>query len=67
MTLRFTGIRGRPKDPADPRSFKTRKGAVGGWREELGPEAAARIEAWLRARGPLPFGYALDPAATATV
>jgi hypothetical protein len=58
--LGFTGIRGRPKDALNPASFKTRKGSVGGWREELG-EAATRIEAWLRARGPLPFGYGLDP------
>lgn len=58
--LGFIGIRGRPKDAANPASFKTRKGSIGGWREELGG-AAARIEAWLRARGPLPFGYGLDP------
>ncbi len=61
--LRFAGIRARPRDPSDPRSFKTRKGVVGGWRGELGPEAAARVETWLRARGPLPFGYAVEPAA----
>ncbi len=60
--LGFTGIRGRPRDPEDPRSFKTRKGAVGGWRAELGPEAVARIEAGLRARGRLPFGYVLEAA-----
>jgi hypothetical protein len=63
--LAFHGIRARPRDPADPRSFKTRKGMVGGWRAELGPEAAARIEAWLGARGPLPFGYTLEATPTA--
>lgn len=57
--LRFAGIRGRPKDATNPESFKTRKGSVGGWREELG-EAAARVEAYLRASGPLPFGYDLE-------
>lgn len=60
--LRFTGIRGRPRDAANPASFKTRKGSVGGWREELGPEAAARVEAWLRDQEPLPFGYRVGPA-----
>lgn len=57
--LAFTGIRGRPRDPSDPRSFKTRKGAIGGWREELGPEGAAAVDALLLARGRLPFDYPL--------
>lgn len=57
--LAFTGIRGRPRDPSDPRSFKTRKGSIGGWREELGPEGAAAVDAMLLARGRLPFDYPL--------
>jgi len=36
-----------PGDPADPDSFKTREGRVGGWRSHFGPADAAFAEALL--------------------
>lgn len=58
--LKFAGIRGRPGDERNPASFKTRKGKVGGWRDELAPDEQARVRAALEPLAPLPFGYALD-------
>lgn len=58
--LNFAGIRGRPGDAANPQSFKTRKGKVGGWRDEFSADEIDRIDAYLASRSPLPFGYRLD-------
>lgn len=54
--LAFLGRRMKPGS-SDPQSFKTRRGKVGGWRDEFPPEQLARIEAWLAQQSPLPFGY----------
>jgi len=55
----FLGRRMRPGS-ADPQSFKTRRGKVGGWRDSFGAEEIAVIEAWVGARGGLPFGYRIE-------
>jgi hypothetical protein len=43
------GTRLAPADPADPDSFKTRRGTIGGWREHFGPEDAAFADSVLAA------------------
>lgn len=55
----FLGRRMRPGS-ADPQSFKTRRGKVGGWRDSFSPDEIAAIEAWVRSRGSLPFGYRIE-------
>jgi len=44
-----------PKD--DPNSMHVRKGVVGGYKDELAPEDAARFEAQIRSEMPLIYGY----------
>lgn len=41
----FESFRLRPADAADPDSFKVRRGRVGGYRDELTPEQADRLDA----------------------
>jgi len=47
----------RPGDPRDPRSFKVREGRSGGYRQVLGADLLARIEARIAARLDPRFGY----------
>ncbi|SNB69724.1 Sulfotransferase domain-containing protein [Arboricoccus pini] len=54
--IAFAGRRMKPGS-SDPQSFKTRRGKVGGWRDEFTPDQIATIEAWLAGQAPLPFGY----------
>jgi hypothetical protein len=54
--LGFMGRRMKPGS-TDPQSFKTRRGKVGGWRDEFTPQQIGEVEAWLRTHAPLPFGY----------
>ncbi len=53
----FTSDKLRPGDPADPQSFKVRKGRVGGYREHFDAEQLARIDALLAAADLEAFGY----------
>ena len=58
----------RPGDPARPNSFKVRRGRVGGYRDDLGPESIAYVDAAVARLDPF-YGYgptaALTPAAEA--
>jgi hypothetical protein len=47
----------RPGDPADPQSFKVRKGKVGGYREHFSAAELARIDALVAAADLGAFGY----------
>jgi hypothetical protein len=48
----------RPTRPGDVGTYKTRRGMVGGFRDELGPEVVARLDARLAASpGARRFGY----------
>jgi hypothetical protein len=42
---------------ADPNALHVRKGVVGGYKDELAPEDAARFEAQIRSEMPLIYGY----------
>jgi hypothetical protein len=53
----FTSDKLRPGDPANPRSFKVRKGKVGGYREHFSPAELARIDALVAAADLRAFGY----------
>ena len=46
----------RPGDPARPDSFKVRRGQVGGYRNDLGPEAIAYVDAAVARLDPF-YGY----------
>ena len=52
----------RPRNAADPASFKTRKGKVGGYRDELQPDTIRACQAEV-ARHDLPQALPSDPAA----
>lgn len=47
----------RPGNPDDPRSFKTRRGASGGWREEVPAGLQAALEEAIAGRLDPRFGY----------
>lgn len=47
----------RPGDPADPRSFKIRRGTSGGWRGEVPRELQAALEEAIAGRLDPRFGY----------
>lgn len=53
----FTSSRLRPARKSDDRSGKVRSGTSGGYRAELSPEAAARIDAYVRDNLDPRFGY----------
>ena len=54
----------RPGDAADPSSFKTRRGKVGGWRDYLTPEQAQSLDQLVAGRLSPLYGYG-GPAANA--
>jgi hypothetical protein len=62
----FSDMRLRPGDPARPDSFKVRRGQVGGYRGDLGPESIAYVDAAVARLDPF-YGYGptagLTPAA----
>jgi len=47
----------RPGNPADPRSFKIRRGASGGWRHEIPERLQAELEEVIEERLDPRFGY----------
>ena len=53
----FTSEKLRPGDPADPQSFKVRKGKVGGYREHFSAAELARIDALVADADLRAFGY----------
>ena len=53
----FRSGRLRPGDPGDPDSFKVRRGRVGGWRDYLTAEQAARVDDLVAARLDPALGY----------
>lgn len=55
----------RPGDPARPDSFKVRRGQVGGYRNDLGPESIAYVDAAVARLDPF-FGYVPTVALSAT-
>jgi hypothetical protein len=57
----------RPGDPADPQSFKVRKGKVGGYREHFTSEELVRIDQQLTKAELHRFGYTADPNRSETV
>jgi hypothetical protein len=52
----FGDMRLRPGDPARPDSFKVRRGQVGGYRGDLGPESIAYVDAAVARLDPF-YGY----------
>ncbi|MCS6778183.1 MAG: sulfotransferase domain-containing protein [Geminicoccaceae bacterium] len=54
------------RDPADPASFKVRKGKIGGYRDELPAEVAARLDRLVAERLDASLGYAAAPDASRT-
>ena len=52
----FDDIRLRPGDPARPDSFKVRRGKVGGYVDDLGPESVAFVDAAVAHLDPF-YGY----------
>jgi hypothetical protein len=46
-----------PGRPGDENSYKTRRGVVGGYRDELSPERIARLDAQMAGSGVDRFGY----------
>jgi hypothetical protein len=52
----FEDQRLRPGDPSRPDSFKVRRGRVGGYREDLGPESIAYVDAAVARLDPF-YGY----------
>mgnify|MGYP000312526919 CR=1 FL=1 len=50
------------RDPADPASFKVRRGKVGGYRDELPAEIVARLDRLVEERLDPSLGYAGTPA-----
>ena len=58
----FASDRLRPADPANPDSFKVRRGKVGGFRDYFTPEEQARMSAMLAEAKLDGFGYLPDPA-----
>ncbi len=52
----FSDMRLRPGDPARPDSFKVRRGKVGGYRDDLGPESIAFVDAAVARLDPF-YGY----------
>lgn len=57
----FEDMRLRPGDPSRPDSFKVRRGRVGGYRDDLGPDEIAFVDAAVARLDPF-YGY--GPAAT---
>ncbi len=53
-----------PVDPAEPDSFKVRRGKIGGYRDELAPEDAAWAEALLERLAAAGVAWARDPASS---
>ena len=56
-TFWLSGGRMRPRDRKNPQSFKTRRGKVGGYRDELSPDQIARLDAKMAAALPAYYGY----------
>jgi hypothetical protein len=56
----FENMRLRPGDPSRPDSFKVRRGRVGGYREDLGPESIAYVDAAVARLDPF-YGYGPTP------
>jgi hypothetical protein len=54
------------RDPADPASFKVRRGKVGGYRDELPGEVVARLDRLVTERLDPSLGYALPPTGSRT-
>src|SRR5690606_21250923 len=54
---RFAGADLRPTDVADEQSFKTRRGVVGGYRDELPPDVVAALDALVAEHLAPAFGY----------
>jgi hypothetical protein len=54
----------RAADPGDPKSFKVRKGEVGGYREHFNKAQLDRIDAMLAAADLQAFGYSADASGT---
>jgi hypothetical protein len=52
----YSDTRLSPGDPARPDSFKVRRGRVGGYRDDLGPEAIAYVDAAVARLDPF-YGY----------
>jgi len=50
----------RPRDPAEPRSFKTREGRIGSWQEEVPEALQAELTAMLEAQLDPRFGYGVS-------
>ena len=53
----LSGLRLRPGDRSDPRSYKVRRAKVGGWRDYFDDQQARAIDGLLDARPKPPFGY----------
>ncbi|MCB1884202.1 MAG: sulfotransferase domain-containing protein [Geminicoccaceae bacterium] len=58
----LAGTRMRAKDEGNPDSFKVRRAKVGGWRDYLSEDEAARVEALIAATLLPGFGYRPDEA-----
>jgi hypothetical protein len=54
----FRGGRLRAADPDDPDSYKVRRGKVGGYRDYLTPDQAARVDAFVASHLDPFYGYA---------
>jgi hypothetical protein len=61
----FEDQRLRPGDPSRPDSFKVRRGRVGGYREDLGPESIAYVDAAVARLDPF-YGYGPTPVLNAS-
>jgi hypothetical protein len=57
----FSTSRLQPRQAGNAESFKVRKGKVGGYQDDLSPEQATRLEAFVRAQLAPCFGYRCPP------
>ncbi len=62
----FKNSRLSPRDPADPDSFKVRRGKVGGYRDYFDAPERDRMEDFVRSRLSPCFGYGESPGAAST-
>lgn len=62
----FKNSRLSPRDPADPDSFKVRRGKVGGYRDYFDGPERDRMEGFVRSRLSPCFGYGESPGAAST-